>query len=150
MELRNLRLNESLLGIATVLLISALGVCVYGKDIQVEKWDIFELELKGPSEGNPYIDIELSAVFKKDDREIKVAGFYDGQGRYIIRFSPDEKGEWTYQTQSNAAELSDKTGHLSCTAPTDDNHGPVRIVNTYYLQYADGTPYYAVGTTCYQ
>jgi hypothetical protein len=123
---------------------------VYGKNIQVEKWDLFELSLKGPDGGNPYLDIELSAIFRKGHREVETAGFYDGQGRYVIRFSPDEEGKWTYQTQSNAPQLSGTTGRFVCTTHTGNNHGPLKIVNTYYLQYADGTPFYAVGTTCYQ
>jgi len=150
MELRNIRLTKRLLGIATILLMSTLAVSAYGKDIQVEKWDIFELDLKGPDDGNPYLDIKLSAIFSKGNREVKTDGFYDGQGRYIIRFSPDEQGVWTYRTQSNSQQLSGKTGHFICTKPTGNNHGPLKIVNTYYLQYADGTPFYAVGTTCYQ
>lgn len=150
MDLRNLRLTKSLSKIAIVLLIFAQGMCVYGKDIQVEKWDVFELDLKGPQEGNPYLDIKLSAVFLKGNREVKMDGFYDGQGQYIIRFSPDEQGVWTYKTQSNIPHLSGKTGRFTCTRPTGNNHGPLKIVNTYYLQYADGTPFYAVGTTCYQ
>ncbi len=150
MKLKNLRLTKSLLVITTVLLIFILGECVHGKDIRVEKWDIFELDLKGPSEGNPYLDIKLSAIFSKGNQEVKVDGFYDGQGRYIIRFSPDEQGVWTYRTKSNTQQLSGKTGRLICVKPTGNNHGPLKIVNTYYLQYTDGTPFYAVGTTCYQ
>jgi len=150
MKLKNQRLKKSLLGIATFLLISTLGVCVHGKDIRIEKWDVFEFDLKGPHGGNPYLDIQLSAIFLKGNREVKTDGFYDGEGRYIIRFSPDEQGIWTYRTKSNVRQLSGKTGSFACTKPTGNNHGPLKIVNTYYLQYADGTPFYAVGTTCYQ
>jgi hypothetical protein len=116
---------------------------------KVEQWGIFTIELKGPSVGNPYTDVELSAVFKKNSKEINVPGFYDGDGRYIIRFSPDELGEWVYKTKSNVADLSGKTGKLKCVSPEKGNHGPVKIVNTYYFDYADGTPYFSVGTTCY-
>ena len=150
MGLTNLRFAEGRVGIVTVLLIFAMGACVCGKDIRVEKWDLFELNLIGPHAGKPYLEVGLSAVFRKGHREVKATGFYDGQGRYVVRFSPDEQGEWTYHTQSNAPQLSGKTGRFTCTAPTGNNHGPLRIVNTYYLQYADGTPFYAVGTTCYQ
>lgn len=133
-----------------VLLILVLWSCPGGAETQVEKWDLFELALRGPEDGNPYLDVELSAVFKKGQREVRAPGFYDGQGRYVVRFSPDEHGVWTYRTESSAPLLAGKTGRFTCTDPTGANHGPVEIVNTYYLQYADGTPYYAVGTTCYQ
>jgi hypothetical protein len=147
---RNLRWAKSLGAVVTVLLFCVPNARVHGKDIQVEKWDMFELNLEGPRDGNPYLDVGLTGVFKKDDRVVRTAGFYDGQGRYILRFSPDAEGPWTYQIQSNAPQLSGKKGHFVCTTPTGNNHGPLRIVNTYYLEYADGTPFYAVGTTCYQ
>lgn len=150
MEKRNLRLTKGLLWVVAFILLFGSVARLYSKDIQVEKWDLFELELKGPDVGNPYLDVELSAVFRKGSRENRVAGFYDGQGRYIIRFSPDDEGQWTYQTQSNASGLSGKKGGFVCAKPTGHNHGPLKIVNTYYIEYADGTPFYPVGTTCYQ
>lgn len=117
---------------------------------QVEQWDIYEVILNGPSTGTPFMDVELSAVFNCGDEIIKVPGFYDGSGIYRIRFSPDNTGDWSYQTESNVAELSNRKGKFQCVPPSGKNHGPMKIVNTFYLQYADGTPFYAVGTTAYQ
>ena len=31
----------------------------------VAKWDIFDLALTGPSEGNPYLDVALEATFSQ-------------------------------------------------------------------------------------
>jgi hypothetical protein len=115
----------------------------------VKKWGIFTIEMSGPSTGNPFTDVELSAIFKNKNKEICVSGFYDGEKTYLIHFSPDEEGIWTYKTKSNVSALSGKTGKLKCTSPEQGNHGPVKIANTYYLDYADGTPYFSVGTTCY-
>ena len=117
---------------------------------QIEQWDIFEIELNGTSSGNPFEEVELNAVFKNTQDSITVPGFYDGNGIYHIRFSPPHQGDWSYLTESNQPELSGKTGKISCVPPSGTNHGPVKIVNTFYLEYADGTPYYAVGTTAYQ
>lgn len=33
-----------------------------------------------------------------------VNGFYNGTGIYRVRFMPDETGEWTFVTASNAPE----------------------------------------------
>jgi len=117
---------------------------------QIEQWDVYEAVLNGPSSGTPFTDVELSAVFKSGDESIRVPGCYDGNDIYRIRFSPHSQGDWTYQTESNTAELSNKKGKFHCIPPSGQNHGPLKIVNTFYLQYADGTPYYAVGTTAYQ
>lgn len=118
--------------------------------VKVEQWGVFEIELQGPSEGSPFLEVELSAEFVLQDEKIKVPGFYDGDGIYRVRFSPGKVGNWSYQTISNTPLLNEQSGRFKCTAPTGNNHGPLRIVNTFYLQYADGTPFYAVGTTAYQ
>ena len=116
----------------------------------VEQWDVFEVELHGPATGNPYMDIELYATFGQDETRVKVPGFYDGEGVYRIRFSPSTQGEWNYRTESNEKELSGIKGKFDCIPPSGKNHGPVKVTNTFYLEYADGTPFYSTGTTAYQ
>ena len=66
---------------------------------KVEKWDVFEVEYSGPTDGNPFIKNQLSATFVHNDKRVTVPGFYDGDGSYKIRFSPDAVGEWTYETE---------------------------------------------------
>lgn len=135
--------------ITILVLVCCFAGCIRPEQ-EVEQWAVFEVDLNGPDSGNPFMDVELSAVFAKEDETVRVPGFYDGKGIYRIRFSPQEQGEWIYHTESNASGLSGKRGKLLCVPATGNNHGPVQIVNTFYLQYADGTPYYAVGTTAYQ
>ena len=115
----------------------------------VPKWDVFEIALAGPASGNPFVDVKLTAVFSLGHRAVAVNGFYDGEGRYKIRFMPDMEGEWSYTTQSNAAELDGKTGSFTVTAALVGVHGPVRVRNTSHFAYEDGTPYFPFGTTCY-
>ncbi|MDE0839667.1 MAG: DUF5060 domain-containing protein [Kiritimatiellae bacterium] len=114
-----------------------------------EKWGIYEIELAGPSEGNPFTDIQVSGRFRLGDKRVEAGGFYDGDGVYRIRFMPDETGEWRYETFSNCDALNGKTGTFSCGEPTADNHGPVGVHNAHHFAYADGTPHICVGTTCY-
>ena len=64
----------------------------------VRKWDVFELELSGPSTGNPFLDVTLTASFTHGDSAIRVNGFYDGDGTYRVRFMPPEQGSWSYVT----------------------------------------------------
>lgn len=115
----------------------------------IERWDIFELALKGPEGGNPFVDVKLSAEFKQRGRIFKPEGFYDGNGVYRIRFMPDRLGRWTYITKSNRRELDGKKGRFTCIKPSPGNHGPVRVHKTWHFAYADGGPYFQVGTTCY-
>jgi len=130
---------------------AALFSCNEKKEKEnIQQWNVYEISFSGPSEGNPYMDITLEAVFKTENKTVSVPGFYDGNGMYRIRFSPDKQGEWTWETNSNSEELANKSGEFICIAPAVNNHGPLKIVNTFYLEYADNTPFYAVGTTAYQ
>ncbi len=52
-------------------------------------------------------------------------------------------------TRSNVAALDGQTGAFVCTPAAAGNHGPVQVRDTFHFAYADGTPYYPFGTTCY-
>ncbi len=115
----------------------------------VEQWGVFALERRGPSSGNPFTEVAFGARFRHQHREVDVDGFYDGEGIYRVRFMPDTQGEWHYQTRSNRQEMGGESGMFTCVAPSEHNHGPVRVHNTWHFAYADGTPHVSVGTTCY-
>jgi hypothetical protein len=115
----------------------------------VEQWDIFEIEFEGPGTGNPFLEVQLEAEFQLGDQTFSPSGFYDGDGVYRIRFMPNKIGVWKYVTRSNRPELNGISGEFTCTAPSANNHGPVYVQNTFHFAYADGTPYYPFGTTCY-
>src|ERR1700748_2849346 len=134
---------------------SALGVFATGKAVtemasaSICQYDIFEVSLKGPSSGNPFIDVQLKAAFSLEHRTVVVDGFYDGDGNYKIRFMPDTLGEWRYTATSNAPALNRQAGGFLCVAPKAGNHGPVSVRFGHHFGYADGTPYFPFGTTCY-
>lgn len=111
----------------------------------VEQWGIYEVTLQGPTNGNPFV----VARFAQGGDSIEVPGFYDGAGNYRVRFSPEKFGAWKYETTSSAPELNGKTGEFTVAKPSANNHGPVRVTNTFHFAYADGTPYKELGTTCY-
>ncbi|MEY4385439.1 MAG: hypothetical protein RLY20_722, partial [Verrucomicrobiota bacterium] len=115
----------------------------------VEQWGVYEVAIHGPTNGNPFLDVQFAARFSQGTNSIEVAGFYDGNGTYRVRFSPEKPGAWKYETTSSAAELNGKAGEFTVTQPSAHNHGPVRVANTYHFAYADGSPYKQIGTTCY-
>lgn len=113
------------------------------------KYDVFELVLNGPSEGNPFTDVDLSAEFFFLNRKKIVSGFYDGDGIYKIRFMPETEGTWTYITKSNISELDGKQGTFTCGPAVAKDHGPVRVKDRFHFAHADGTKFIPVGTTAY-
>ena len=118
-------------------------------NIQVEQWGVFELTLPGPTKGNPFTEVQLSANFTNGVKTLKANGFYDGKGLYKIRFMPDSIGNWGYITHSNRWELTGQQGNFVAVAPSPENHGPVSVAHTFHFSYADGTPFKPIGTTSY-
>jgi len=136
--------------ISSVLAVSSCtGAQGAGGNQSVKQWDVFEVELKGPSAGNPFLDVTLSASFTHKDSVIMANGFYDGDGTYRIRFMPHEPGRWSYVTSSNTDELNNISGAFTVGEPSAGEHGPVRVVDTYHFAYADGKRFFPVGTTLY-
>jgi hypothetical protein len=135
--------------VMTCFLLAAVFFGHIGLANDAEQWGVAELTFRGPSDGNPYVDVWLTAEFSQGDRTIKVPGFWDGSDVYKVRFSPPRQGEWHYTTDSNRPELAGKSGTIQVGPPSKDNHGPVEVFQTFYLRYADGTPYHQFGTTCY-
>lgn len=116
--------------------------------VQIEKWDMFEASVKGPTEGNPFMNDTIQGVFKGERESVTVDGFYDGEGVYKVRFMPSFVGEYEYTVSADF--LSEPViGHFEVVEAGEGNHGPVRVANTWHFAYEDGTPYYCLGTTCY-
>lgn len=113
-----------------------------------EKWGVFEISTDGPQEGNPFTEHSVKAVFTGKSEEVTVYGFYDGNGIYKVRFMPSFEGLYSFILTADflTEELS---GSFLVTAAQGNNHGPVRVANTFHFAYEDGTPYYSIGTTCY-
>lgn len=129
-------------------LLSVFTVSVVCAIDKVERWGRYEISIKAGVKGNPF-DIRLSAVFTGPDTTMTVNGFYDGNGTFKIRFMPCIIGKWSYVTRSGVVPLDGHKGSFECTAPGNDNHGPVKTDGGYGFVYSDGKRYYPVGTTSY-
>jgi len=128
---------------------AAMAVSAEKSAENVEQWGVFETQVKGPAGGNPFVDVTFGAKFTLGARTVDVPGFYDGDGVYRLRFSPDTVGHWTFVTIGSARELQGHAGALTCVATKAGNRGPVGTAHGFHFQYADGTPYFPFGTTCY-
>ena len=130
----------------------------------VEQYRVLDLVLEGTSEGNPYVDITLTAQFERADGTdaVEVRGFYRGAGRYGIRFMPRSAGTWTYRTSSNDPALAGIAGEVEVTPASEGNHGRVLLTKDvkrsdvpfdtrgdHTFSYEDGTRFLPFGTTAY-
>lgn len=117
---------------------------------EVERWGIFESAwISRKNYSNPFTDVTLKAHFRCNGTELSVNGFYDGNDTWRVRLMPSIVGQWTFVTESNDQELNGKRGSFECVAPGPDNHGPVSVVRQVQFSYADGTPFFPLGTTLY-
>lgn len=116
--------------------------------VTIERWGLFEVSVKGTSEGNPFTERSVKGIFKGDSECVTVDGFYDGDGVYKVRFMPSFEGAYSYKIAGDFGG-DEKEGKFEVTAPSADNHGPVRVAGTHHFAYEDGTAYYPIGTTCY-
>jgi hypothetical protein len=130
------------------LLFFVLDVCAIAQE-KIEQWKRFEIVLKHTPAGNAFNDVSLRATFTGPDTTYVVAGFYDDNNTYKIRFMPQKTGTWSYTTSSNVKTLNNQKGNFECVKAAANNHGIVRVRDTYSFNYADGKPFYPFGTTAY-
>jgi len=112
-------------------------------------WGMVELEILGPDHGNPYIDVDVRATFESAGARASVNGFYDGEGRYRVRFQPTRPGRWAFIVESTARSMDGLFGYVDVGPAVDGSHGPVRVADTFHFRHADGTRFTPVGTTAY-
>jgi Domain of unknown function (DUF5605)/Protein of unknown function (DUF4038)/Domain of unknown function (DUF5060) len=106
-----------------------------------------EITLLGPSHGNPFVDVDLTAELTLGTHRVRAGGFYDGDGRYRLRFLPPAPGTWRFTTTSTARSLDGITGALEVQPGA--GRGPVRVADQFHFASASGTPFLPVGTTAY-
>ncbi len=108
---------------------------------------------------NPLYNLEKFAVrfTSPSGRTRTINGFWDGGDTWKVRFCPDEQGDWTYVTMcsdTTNAGLHRQKGGFTCTAPVSKlplyTRGTlVHPKGTYYLAYADGTPFFWTACTAW-
>lgn len=107
----------------------------------MERWDLFEISLKGKTDGNPFRDHFIRGTFISESEEKTVDGFYDGNGVYIVRFMPSYEGEYRYRIFGSFSDTKYE-GIFLAEKPSGINHGVVRVKDTRHFCYDDGTPFF--------
>lgn len=108
-----------------------------------------EIALEGPAQGNPFVDVDVSAVLTRGSREVRVGGFYDGDGIFRIRWMPDEQGTWELVTSSNIPSLDSVAARIEVGERRDGVRGMVRVADGFHFRHDDGSRHHPLGTTLY-
>ncbi|BEP13975.1 DUF5605 domain-containing protein [Acidothermaceae bacterium B102] len=108
-----------------------------------------EIVLWGPDHGNPFVDVDVQATFTLTETgsTCTLGAFYDGDGKYILRFLPARPGTWRFETKSNARSLDGVSAEVT-VAPSRLG-GVIRPTSERGFEDAWGSPYVPLGTTAY-
>lgn len=111
----------------------------------MQQYQKFELSFQGEAPKGSWSEIDLKACFICGGVKKEVSGFYAGNGRYIVRFLPQQAGTVRWKTEG----LFDGEGEEECIPCQDGiHHGLVKPSGT-ALVYEDGTSCRPFGTTVY-
>lgn len=111
-------------------------------------YDKFEVRLDvAGSWSNPYdpAEADIGAVFRSPSgRSLTIHGYFDGSD-WIIRFAPDEAGEWTYEAYAKLAEGTFHREAERFTAVSSPYRGGLTVPEAggRFLVHRDGTPFFA-------
>ena len=136
-----------------------LGLCLTtGLNAQSRalQWEPLDIQLTATGD-HAWWEFPVTATFKHPEsgRELELEGFYDGLGRYVVRFAAPLSGSWTYVTSSSDDGLNKQAGTIDVAQPESDQivanpnlRGQLKISpQGRSFQYADGTPFLLLADT---
>jgi len=123
-------------------------------------WEKQELTfISANSYKNPYTEVVIWVDLTGPGFSKRIYGFWDGGQIFLLRLVATQSGNWTWKSGSNPEDpgLSGKSGSFKAVDWTDAEklenplrHGFLRAnKNKHALNYADGTPFFAIGDTWY-
>jgi hypothetical protein len=145
----------------TIIFVCVLILCCQGSgrtaENTVQQWTLFEQTFTSSRDyDNPVQVVKMHVEFTSPDRNKRTfLAFWDGGRTWRVRFSPDERGRWTYKTicsdEANKG-LHSQTGSFQCREYTGDlplfRHGELRLSkNRRHFEHADGTPFFWLADT---
>jgi hypothetical protein len=102
----------------------------------------------GAGGADPFL-VEVRAVLEgPDGRRTAVPGFYDGDGTWVVRVCPNERGTWRYTLESAVPALAGQRGELRCVASQNPRvHGALRVdpLHRHHFVYEDGERPFVLG-----
>ncbi|MBZ0297913.1 MAG: DUF4038 domain-containing protein [Anaerolineae bacterium] len=123
----------------------------------IAQYTVFEYAFYSPDTyENALWDVDLQVQFSAPSgKQTQVDAFWDGGDVWRVRFSPDEIGQWTWNTicsDEGNTGLHGHSGQFECSAYSGRNplylHGPLQVAEDHLsIVHADGTPFFWLADT---
>ena len=121
---------------------------------EATQWRVHQLDLTATAEyANPYTDVIVTATFAgPNNLEMTMQGFWNGDNRFAVRFTPPAAGEWSYEISSEPADAGlTQSGAFTAAAAPPEERGFVRRdpQHPYHFVYDNGERHWMMGNTYY-
>ncbi|MEM1295010.1 MAG: DUF5060 domain-containing protein [Verrucomicrobiota bacterium] len=108
-------------------------------------WEPVDIVFRAELGEAPPLNVEFAATLTHSSGQtVQIPGFWDGENRFVLRFSPPTEGTWTYTTASDLAALDDQRGTVSAGPPANGQPGPIGLdtEDPRRFVYANGDRYF--------
>jgi len=116
------------------------------KDLKkIQKYEVLDIVFNSKKNAKAPFEVEFGAVFTSPSgTNMNISGFYNGGKEWLLRFSANEIGSWSYTTYSSLKQLNNKTGKVVVNKAKVNKHGGIVIDknNSKKFAYEDGSPYF--------
>lgn len=111
---------------------------------------VYELDAsEAAAHRNPYSSVELHGEFQSPrHRTTLIEAYWDGGNRMVLRFAPNEAGEWEVRVTSNIARFNGNV--LKVVASESEAPGFIKPANVHHWAYTESNkPHLWMGDTLY-
>lgn len=148
------QVNSTVQLTVSLIFIFIISACTKQSEIKVsgemKKWHAITLTLDGPvtselDEINPFLNYRLDVTFTKENKSYVIPGFYAADGnaaessedkgnKWMVRFTPDDIGEWNYAVSfkkgENIAVAESISNSIESAGFADGQKGIFTIANS--------------------
>lgn len=122
--------------------------------VSAEQWTMFEMMLTAQrTYAAAYTAVSVTATFRGPAGEHQVAGFWDGERTWRVRFTPPVAGSWTYWIDSNQGDTGlRRSGTLDVRPAPPERRGFLRRdpAHPTGFRFDNGERFLMMGQTYYE
>ncbi len=142
--------------LAIVVAVFALALTAVLNGAEVAQWEVFQTSFQSAKRyPNSFTDVEVSVAFRQGGKRWVMPAFWEGGGKWTVRFAPPAEGEYRYRVECSDpanTDLGGKEGTLRVGKYGGGNpllkHGFLRVcADRRHFEHADGTPFFWLGDT---